>query len=133
MQRLLTILSVAIGGMLAIPVAVAHDAPTSFIDLHTSTRGLEVVLTSSTTDLAHDLPSIEPEMLLQPAILESEKKALSSNVLSRLTIKTDGRKLNGELHKIESLPEKRDLRMTFHFALENASRSIHLRCQLFPY
>jgi hydrogenase/urease accessory protein HupE len=116
-----------------VPVALAHDAPTSFLDLRTTDQGLELVLTSSTTDLAHDLPSIEPDMLFQPALLEQEKKALSSIVLSRLTIKGDGNVLKGELRKIEPLPEKRDLRMSFHFALKKAPRSLHLHCQLFPY
>jgi hydrogenase/urease accessory protein HupE len=128
-----TIALIFAGSLFAIPVAFAHDAPTSFLDLHTTARGLDLVLTSSTTDLAHDLPAIEPDMLLQPAALEPEKTSLSTNVLSRLTIKTDGRRLTGELVKVEPLPEKKDLRITLHFALEHPPRRLHLQCQLFPY
>ena len=39
----------------------------------------------------------------------------------------------GELVKVEPLPEKKDLRITFHFALEHPPRRLHLQCQLFPY
>jgi len=133
MKRWLNILLVTIGGLLAVPVANAHDTPTSFLDLHAGVRGFDVVLTCSTTDLAHDLASIEPEMLLQPAVLEFNKNALSSTILSRLTITAEGKKLDGELRKIEPLPEKRDLRMSFHFAFESAPQKVHLQCQLFPY
>src|SRR4029078_639248 len=83
MKRWLNILLVTIGGLLAVRVANAHDTPTSFLDLHAGVRGFDVVLTCSTTDLAHDLASIEPEMLLQPAVLEFNKNALSSTILSR--------------------------------------------------
>src|SRR4051794_126635 len=113
MKPWLTVLFVVWSSLLPARITLAHDAPTSFFDLRTSAQGLDLVLTSSTTDLAHDLSFIEPDMLLQPAVLEQEKNALSSIVLSRLTIKAEGNPLHGELWRIEPLPEKRDLRLCF--------------------
>src|SRR5436190_9409815 len=86
--------------------ALAHDAPTSFIDLHAEEQGINVDLTASTTDLAHDFSEIEPGMLLQPAVLEKERRALSVIILSRLTIAADGKRLLGEPANIKALVEK---------------------------
>src|SRR5205814_2257860 len=92
-----------------------------------------VDLTASTTDLAHDFSEIEPGMLLQPAVLEKERRALSVIILSRLTIAADGKRLLGEPANIKALVEKRDLQMSFHFGWKSLPRSLHLQCRLFPY
>ena len=64
----------------------AHDAPTSFIDLRVSPKGIDASVTASNTDLAHELPSVEPDMLLQPAVIEVQRDALTAAIQSRLQI-----------------------------------------------
>lgn len=119
--------------MLLAPSVSAHDAPTSFMDLRGAEHGLDLVLTASTTDLAHDLPEIEPAMLLQPSILGKKQAELGALILARLTIAADGQQLPGRLVNIEAMPEKQDLRLSFHFAWQDVPRSIHVRSRLFPY
>jgi hydrogenase/urease accessory protein HupE len=120
-------------GILAAQNVLGHEAPTSFIDLHITEPGLDVELTASTIDLAHDLPTIEPDMLLQSPTLEKAKAALGLNLLSRLTITADGQTLTGELTGIQPLPEKRDLKMSFHFGWQRIPKGMHVQARLFPY
>src|SRR5262245_36671313 len=120
-RRASLLLAIAIG-ILAAQNVLGHDAPTSFIDLHITESGLEVVLTASTIDLAHDLPTIEPDMLLQSPTLENIRDTLGFNILSRLTITADGHTLTGVLIGIQPLPEKRDLKMSFHFGWQRSPK-----------
>jgi HupE / UreJ protein len=113
--------------------ASAHDEPTSFIDVRLSSAGMEVGITASVTDLAHDLPEIEPAMLLQPATIAAQQEFLASSVGSRLKISEAGKPLPLELREIVAVPEKRDLHLVFHHAWTAAPESIRLETLLFPY
>src|SRR5437870_5555311 len=55
---------------------LAHGAPTSFINLRISPEGIDASVTASNTDLAHGLPAVEPDMLLQPATVAAQRAAL---------------------------------------------------------
>lgn len=94
---------------------------------------LQVTLTASTVDLAHDLAQVESGMLLDRGTFEKERAALSENVLGRLRITADGKPLVGQLREIEPLPDRQDLRLTFDFAWAAVPASIHVEAQLFPY
>jgi hypothetical protein len=111
----------------------AHDEPTSFLDLRSSPGGMEVVLTGSATDFAHDLPDVEPRMLLQRTLSQEQLDALSRNVLARLRIAVDEVALAGKLRSVEPLPEQEDIRLTFDFAAPSALGTIKLEAALFPY
>jgi hydrogenase/urease accessory protein HupE len=111
----------------------AHDAPTSFIDLRVSADGIDGSVTASNTDLAHDLPSIEPDMLLQPAVVQAQRDAIATTIQARLHITTAGKVLRADLRAIASVPEKRDLRLDFHYPWSAAPPSFHVQCRLFPY
>lgn len=119
--------------MFLAPRVSAHDAPTSFMDLRAAETGLDLALTASTTDLAHDLPEIEPAMLLQPSIFGKKQAELAALILARLTVAADGQQLTGRIVKIEPMAEKADLRLSFHFIWQDAPRSIQVRSHLFPY
>ncbi len=112
---------------------LAHNEPTSFLDFRMGEGRLEVVLTASVTDLAHDLPTVEPRQLLEPAVFRGRQADLSRNVLTRLRILSDGSILSGELRAIEAVPEREDLRLTFVFAVESLPKVIRLDARLFPY
>ena len=57
----------------------AHDEPTSYVDLRPAAEGMTVTVLASTTDLTHYLPDVEPDMLLQPAILAGDEVALPAD------------------------------------------------------
>jgi len=113
--------------------AFAHDAPTSFIDLRVSLDGIDASVTASNTDLAHGRGSIEPDMLLQPTVIQAQRDALATTIQSRLQITAAGKALRGDLSKIVPVPEKRDLRLDFHYPWSTAPTSFNVECRLFPY
>lgn len=113
--------------------ASAHDEPTSFIDVHLNSAGMEIGITASVTDLAHDLAKIEPAMLLQPTIIAAQQNALTSILTSRLKISAAGQLLPLELREILPVPEKRDLHVTFFHAWLAAPESLRMESLLFPY
>lgn len=113
--------------------AWAHSEPTSFLDLHPTPEQLEAVVTASTTDLAHDLPTVEPAMLLRPEVLAQQRADLSQHVLERLHLSADGVELTGNLVRVEPVPDRQDLRMTFEFAWARPPSQIAIQARLFPY
>ena len=129
LARFLAMLAV----VFAIPAASAHDEPTSFLDLRLAAHGLTASLTASATDFAHDLPAIEPDMLLDPAVAAAQRTALAAIMASRLHLSADGTPLAGELRAITPAPGKRDLHLEFHCAWPAAPAAIGVRCRLFPY
>ena len=94
----------------------AHDAPTSFIDLRVGPGGIDASVTASNTDLAHELPAVEPDMLLQPIVVRAQGEALAATIQSRLRIIAAGQTLHGELRGIVPVAEKRDLRLDLHYS-----------------
>ncbi|MDQ6764485.1 MAG: HupE/UreJ family protein [Verrucomicrobiota bacterium] len=113
--------------------ACAHSEPTSFLDFHSEAERLEVVLTASTADLAHDLPTIEPSMLLNSATLRAQQNALSEIALSRLRIFAGNQPLSGRLLGAEAVPDRQDLRLTFVFAWPAVPETLRVEAKLFPY
>lgn len=113
--------------------ASAHDEPTSFLDLRLGADGLTASLAASATDLAHDLPAIEPDMLLDPAVAAAQRVALTDIVRARLHLTADGKPLTAELRAITPAPGKRDVHLEIHYAWSAAPRAVLVRCRLFPY
>lgn len=113
--------------------ASAHDEPTSFIDVRLSSAGMEVGITASVTDLAHDLPRIEPAMLLEPAVIAAQQQALTAIITSRLKISAAGEPLALGLREITPIPEKRDLHLVFFHAWTAAPETLRLETLMFPY
>lgn len=117
---------------LSVP-ASAHDEPTSFIDVRLSSAGMEVAITASATDLAHDLPGIEPAMLLDPATIAAQQHALTQIVVSRLKISAAGEPLALGLREITPVPDKRDLHLVFFHSWTAAPEKLRVEALLFPY
>ena len=119
--------------LLSAPGAFAHEEPTSFLDLSLTAGGMHAVLTASATDLAHDLPSIEPDTLLRPAGLAAQGSVLAGILGKRLLITADGTLLTAELHAVTPVPEKRDVRLEFNYTWPSLPAVIGVKCSLFPY
>ena len=94
---------------------------------------MNAILTASATDLAHDLPTAEPDMLLSPSGSTAQRTALADILRARMLISGDGALLTAELRAITPLPDKRDLRLEFHYAWPAVPSTIAVQCRLFPY
>ena len=116
-----------------IACASAHDEPTSFLDLRLGADGITASLAASATDLAHDLPAIEPDMLLDPAVAATQRAELAGIVQSRIHIAADGQPLSAELRGIVPAPGKRDVHLEFHYAWPAAPTILQVKGRLFPY
>lgn len=111
----------------------AHEEPTSFLDLKQTPSGITASLVASTVDLAHDLEQVEPAMLLKPEVIQRYQAVLFKTLISRLEVKADGLPLVASFRSITAVPERRDLRFEWTYALVRPSRELSLSCQLFPY
>ena len=133
-RRCLYLLTVAL--MLyaySVAVSKAHDEPTSFVDLHLGSQGIEASLTASCTDLAHDLPGVEPAMLLNPQILAAQHGALSELIRSRFSITADGVGLEGAVGTMIPVPEKNDVRIQLVYPWTSAPDGLVVKSSMFPY
>jgi len=133
-RRFLYLLTVAtLLYVYAVAQSKAHDEPTSFVDLHLGSQGIEASVTASCTDLAHDLPGVEPAMLLKSDVLATQRDALAKLISSRLTIEADGSLLNGLIGSMDPVPEKNDVRIGMHFPWSGSPDQIVMKSGLFPY
>jgi hypothetical protein len=110
-----------------------HDEPTSFVDLHLGPEGIEASMTASCTDLAHDLPGVEPAMLLQTEVLALQREALTKLIASRLSLSADGVELRGDIGSMSPVLEKNDVRIEIHYPWQITPGSILVKSRLFPY
>ncbi len=128
-----SLFAVICASALLLASARAHDAPTSFIDLRLTPSGIEASVTASDTDLAHELPSIEPAMLSDLKVIDAQRDALTKLILSRLQIAADGKPLSAQLREIVPVPEKRDLRLVFRYPWVTLPARLTVSSHLFPY
>lgn len=127
-----TVLLCAVLGWLATP-AHAHPVPFSYLDLRLSQGQVEATLTAHVIDLAHDLNLTPAEALLDTALAEAKQEALLNLLRARLTLAADGRALEWELLRVESLPERQALALHLRFQPAAPPGVLNLRCALFPY
>lgn len=118
--------------LVALP-CFAHSAPSSFVDLRLGTAGIEASVQASATDLAHDLPTVEPDMLMTSAGAEGQAKTLSTTLLSRMILTADETVLKGQLRGIEPVIDRKDVRLRLWFPYAKAPKVLHVHALLFPY
>jgi hydrogenase/urease accessory protein HupE len=123
----------AIIACLVVQFALAHDEPTSFLDLHLDGEQLRGSLVASTADLAHDLADVEPAMLLNPEVMKKHEEKIAKILLDRFSIKADGTPLVGSLTAAVTLPERGDVRLEFTYQGAAPQREVAVECRLFPY
>jgi hydrogenase/urease accessory protein HupE len=114
-------------------IARAHPAPYSYLDLRVEQGRLEATLTSHLIDLAHELQVEPPEALLDATLAHSKKESLLNLLRSRLRLEADGRVLDPELVRIESLPDRQALALHLRFPTTTARGALRVQCVLFPY
>jgi hydrogenase/urease accessory protein HupE len=110
-----------------------HQEPTSFLELHFESDGLNARLVTSIADLAHELPEVEPQMLLDTAVLKEHEKRLAELLLSRLHVKADSATLAASFVSASPVPERNDIRFDFEYAAPPSFKILAVECRLFPY
>lgn len=118
---------------LLLACASAHDEPTSFIDLRLTSSGMEISVTGSVTDFAHEFPKVEPDSLLKPDTIRLCAENLNGLIASRLRITADGTALALVPGEITSKQEKRDLHAVISYTWKSAPTSLRVEGLLFPY
>ncbi len=111
--------------------ALAHDLPVSYIDLHVTKTGVDATIESSAKNFARESPGTDEEtFLLQP---EAQREKLTALITSRMQLLGDGQLLRADLRGIESLPARKDLRLTLFFPTSEAAETLRVRCDLFQF
>jgi len=127
--------TVALAGCLlflaAATCAEAHPAPFSFVDLHLEPQGVRGSIIVHDLDAAHDLGIDPPEGLLDPAIAEAHREALQALVTGRLRLTMDGQARAVQWTRLEVVPERFGLRLSFTAGARPAR--VDVRAVLFPY
>jgi hypothetical protein len=111
----------------------AHPAPFSYLDLRLGQGRLEGTLVAHVIDLAHDLNVTPADALFDSALAESKREAILNILRSRLLLHADGRALDYELMRIESLRERQALALHLRFHAQADPGALRIECRLFPY
>ncbi len=111
----------------------SHQEPTSFADLSIEPHVITLAITASTVDLAHELTTTEPAMLLEQRVIDENKSTLANTLLSRIKLQADGKSLGGAFLKVSLIPEKEDIRFEFSFPVAALPKQLGMDCHLFPY
>ncbi len=114
-------------------ICQGHEEPTSFANLKIGPDFINLTITASNLDLAHDLKNIEPKMLLDATVIKENQNELSNILLSRIKLLSDGKLLSGKLVTVSSIPEKRDISFDFRYPVTALPKEFQMECQLFPY
>jgi hydrogenase/urease accessory protein HupE len=112
---------------------LGHQEPTSFLEFRSGNNGLQASLVASTIDLAHELPEVEPRMLLAPHVLKKHEKKLAELLLARLHVKADGALLTASFASAVPLLERDDIRFQFNYQAPISPQILQVECKLFPY
>jgi hydrogenase/urease accessory protein HupE len=121
--------------LLAFPIpAAAHPVPFSYLDVHLERGALELTLVVHVFDAGHDLGIDPPDRLLDPAMLESQSRALVALVQSRLQLTTDGRSLtNGTWSAAIPLRDRQSVQLHARYETGGGTGVVTVKATLFPY
>lgn len=126
-------LTLAIGLLGWAPIAFAHPAPFSFLDLQIAGGRVAGTLTVHDLDAAHELRLPDANVLLDPATAQRHAAALADILRARLRLAADGRPLTLAFSDLTPIADRQALRFTI--ATDAAGRPARLTvdARLFPY
>lgn len=94
---------------------------------------VEGTLVAHVIDFAHDLQITPAEALLDPALVETKREAISNLLRARLGLMADSRALDLELLRIETLPDRQALALQLRWHIKAFPGLLRIQCALFPY
>ena len=115
------------------PSAHAHPVPFSYLDLRLGEGKIEGSLSAHLIDLAHDLNLSPPEVLLDPAIVESKRAELLELIRRGLQVSADGNALEIQIDPIEKKSDDLALTLRLRFTPQTTPGVLSLQCSLFRY
>ncbi len=111
--------------------ASAHPAPFSYLDLHLEERRIDGSLTVHVIDLAHELNSDEPAILLDQGVLSRQYGQIGSILQDRIRI-SGGEPAGIEWKSIAAVPGDDAVRLGFTIAAPPPA-ALEVQAQIFPY
>ena len=117
---------------LAAPVH-AHPAPFSYLDLRLDADGLTGSLVVHAIDVAYELDIESPGALMDEAFAAARRDRIFDIVLSRFSVRLDGRDVSARRAGITVLADRQALRLGFAFAPAPFPATLHVSAHLFPY
>jgi hydrogenase/urease accessory protein HupE len=114
------------------PLAHAHPAPFSYLDLHLNRGGLTGTLVVHDFDAATDLADVLPDELKDPAIAAGSREALIHLLSPRISLNLDGQDAPILWGALETVPDRQSLRLAFTVAFPRPAR-VQVRALVFPY
>jgi hydrogenase/urease accessory protein HupE len=131
LQRLLAFVLVAMGVLLLSSPVQAHPAPFSYVDLHLEHDRIDGVVTVHVIDLAHELQSDEPALLLDQSVLSRQYSQIGSILGARLQI-GDGTLPSPVWQSIVPVAGDDAVRLTFTIPAPPPAE-LKVEARLFPY
>jgi hypothetical protein len=126
-KRLLLALTV----LMVAPLADAHPAPFSYLDLHIGNEAIDGTLVVHILDAAHDLGIATPEKLLDRATAYGNFDRLTSLLASRLTLRANGT-LTIDWTDLGTIPERQAIQLHFRIHTPRPA-TLDIRALMFPY
>jgi hydrogenase/urease accessory protein HupE len=117
--------------LLASLPAQAHPAPFSYLDLHLEGDRIDGVVTVHVIDIAHDLQTDEPALLLDQSVLSRQYSQIGSILGARMRI-GDGSLPPVQWQSITPVAGDDAVRLTFTIAAPPPA-ALQVEAQLFPY
>jgi hypothetical protein len=112
-------------------LARAHPAPFSFLDVTLDGQGLHGSIIVHDFDVAHDLGVDPPDALLDLAVAQRYRDALTRLLDQRLTLMADGERRTLQWSTLEVVQERFGLRLAFTAGSRPGQVNIH--AVVFPY
>jgi hydrogenase/urease accessory protein HupE len=125
----------AIGAVLCLltaRLALAHPVPFSYVDVHVDKGAVRVTIVAHIFDVAHELAVEPPERLLQPDEAARAAAALTRLLSPRLSISTDGRRVQPAWSAPEILTDRQSLRFMASVSVDRPA-VLGVHALLFPY
>jgi HupE / UreJ protein len=114
-------------------VALAHQTPYSYIDLHVRGAVADGRVAAHIADLAHESALAPPESLLDSAFVARHAGSLTRTLAERLDIRADGRRLTPGWDGFTIAADRKLVAFRFHAAMPAACGRIDIAGPLFPY
>lgn len=130
-HHLLATVAAALCLLLASLPAQAHPAPFSYLDLHLEGDRIDGVVTVHVIDIAHDLQTDEPALLLDQSVLSRQYSQIGSILGARMRI-GDGSLPPVQWQSITPVAGDDAVRLTFTIAAPPPA-ALRVEAQLFPY
>jgi len=113
-------------------VVSAHPAPFSYVDLQVTRNGIDASVVMHAFDVAHDLGLSSEDRVFDADFVQNNSARLTALVLSRLSLKVNGRSVAATPVDVTVVPDRRGARVRLRYAATDPA-VVEISCGLFPY